>query len=156
MLYKVYRYHHWDAVLHEFGLAPVEVIHSTFVPTSTDSESGGTGESFEHKRFKLFIADNPSILGLPFSLAPGEIEFTFGSADAIDILFKNQAEWVGVEVKSKRSEILDIQRGLFQCVKYLALIDATQRAQVKSRIFNSLNSPTSGGRSRCIDINNEL
>jgi len=48
-----------------------------------------------------------------------------------------------VEVKSKKSSIEDIERGLFQCVKYGALIEATQMSeQLKpnSRIILALES----------------
>lgn len=40
-------------------------------------------------------------------------------------------DWVGVEVKSKLSNIQDIIRGLFQCVKYRALIEAYQAIQMR-------------------------
>ena len=48
------------------------------------------------------------------------------SGDTIDVLFRNGLDWIAVEVKSSLSNSLDITRGLFQCVKYRAVIEAVQ------------------------------
>lgn len=130
MLAKVYTYPRWDAVLREFGLAPAtSVLQAQLSRTLQHGAPGGSGESPEHERLKNFVANNPSILGLPDSVAPGDKEFVFGSADVIDVLFKHESEWIGVEVKPAKSDLADLERGLFQCVKYHALIEATQRVQ---------------------------
>ena len=55
------------------------------------------------------------------------MEHPFASGDRLDVLFKNGSEWVGVEVKGPASDDLDLKRGLFQCVKYQALLEAEQR-----------------------------
>lgn len=57
----------------------------------------------------------------------GETEYAFLSADKIDVLFKSSSMWIGVEVKGVRSDDADLMRGIFQCVKYRALIEAAQR-----------------------------
>jgi len=87
------------------------------------------GESDEHRNLKEYIAHHPRLVGLPHSCAPGNVEFIFGSADAIDVIFQHRNLWVGVEVKSVRSTTADISRGLFQSIKYGALLEATLMAQ---------------------------
>lgn len=57
------------------------------------------------------------------------IEYAFPSGDEIDVMFKYQDQWIGVEVKGAASEDVDIMRGIFQCVKYQALIEADQKFQ---------------------------
>ena len=80
-------------------------------------------ESPAHKELKEYVADNPGLLNLPDD-AKVDIEFVFGSMDKVDVLFQTEREWVGVEVKSRVSHDDDIRRGLFQCVKYEALMKA--------------------------------
>lgn len=55
------------------------------------------------------------------------IEYSFLSSDQIDVLFKYDGEWVGTEVKSINSAESDILRGIFQCLKYRALVEAEQK-----------------------------
>jgi hypothetical protein len=56
----------------------------------------------------------------------GKTEHRLASGDCVDVVFQNDDGWLAVEVKSKLSPIADIVRGMFQCVKYRAVIDAQQ------------------------------
>lgn len=47
----------------------------------------------------------------------------------MDVLFQVGDDWHAVEVKSAVSSIPDIVRGLFQCVKYRAVIEAYQATE---------------------------
>jgi hypothetical protein len=124
MLRKVFAFDRWEDVLRHFGMRPVAVV----VPPlpSHPIYDGAGGESKEHRELKEFVASHPAAIGLPRSSRLGELEFMFGSADAVDVLFQHRGEWVGVEVKSRRSATPDVARGLYQCVKYRALLEATQ------------------------------
>ena len=51
------------------------------------------------------------------------------SGDTVDVLFGEQDEWVAAEVKSKLSPEADIVRGIFQCIKYRAVIEAYQASK---------------------------
>ena len=55
------------------------------------------------------------------------MEHFFDSGDKVDVFFKTSNEWIAVEVKSKNSGSEDVKRGLFQCVKYKAVMDAEVR-----------------------------
>ncbi|WP_158665356.1 hypothetical protein [Sinorhizobium fredii] len=46
------------------------------------------------------------------------------SGDKIDVLFDAPGRLVAVEVKSSISNDVDLTRGLFQCVKYRAVMEA--------------------------------
>lgn len=84
--------------------------------------SGGFGgEGEEHKALKNFIASNPSVLKHKI-ISKGETEHILLSGDRLDVFFK--AENVAVEVKPKFSPEDDVTRGIFQCVKYKAVLEA--------------------------------
>ncbi|MCB9295539.1 MAG: hypothetical protein H6559_20800 [Lewinellaceae bacterium] len=48
------------------------------------------------------------------------------SKDKIDVLFKGKFNWIGIEVKSKKSSPEDVLRGIFQVIKYQSLLKAEQ------------------------------
>ena len=137
-LQEIYNYPNWDCVLDQLGLEPIP-------PTTKEDlldagTFGGGGESKEHKLFKEYIASNPQILGL-FGIDKVETEVVLASADRIDVVFYKGDLTVGIEVKSMISPRMDIIRGLFQCVKYRHLIEATQIVENKypnSRVILAL------------------
>ncbi len=119
-------------VLAHFGLQP-EKLPPLPVPARAsvpDSLGQGAGESEDHKRLKEFVARNPEIIGLK-GFPKGAVEHTFPSADAIDIVFRTGKRWIGVEVKGLNSGELYVGRGLYQCVKYSALMEACLKAEQK-------------------------
>lgn len=128
-LRDVFDFNQWDRVLNEFGLAPFQKDFS--ITNSRVFGYGGGGESKEHKEFKEFVSKNPQLIGFPIRISPGKIEFELPSTDAVDILFANGSELIGVEVKSRISDRNDIIRGIFQCIKYKALIEAMQIVKQK-------------------------
>ena len=123
-LRDVFYFDQWHEVLDEFGLAPY--LKNFSIENSKIFGYGGGGESKEHKEFKEFVSKNPQLIGLPIRISPGKIEFELPSTDAVDILFANGSELIGVEVKSRISDRNDIIRGIYQCIKYKALIEAMQ------------------------------
>jgi hypothetical protein len=90
------------------------------------SSYGGGGEGYEHKRLKEYVAKNPVAVGLSAHIKEGETEFKISSGDSIDVYFQNKKDWIGVEVKSLISSEADLTRGLFQCIKYKAVMEAMQ------------------------------
>lgn len=121
---KIYAFKNWDWVIEELGLSPVKLDINSALKEAKKGRKGGEGE--QHKRFKKFILNNPSVLGLGNSSLIGEEEYPLPSSDRIDIVFSNKGLKIGIEVKSQISNMADILRGLFQCVKYKHLIEAEQ------------------------------
>ena len=119
---KVFSYPKWLEVLEELGLSPTEPLNPQFEQL-TDHPSS-TRESEAHKRFKNYIAHHPGTVGLKKSLAPGETECKLPSGDTPDVLFQNARCRMAVEVKSYISDEADLKRGIFQCVKYRAILRA--------------------------------
>jgi len=87
------------------------------------------GESEQHKVLKEYVAENPSVVGLPMDNKKGETEYLFKSGDKIDVLFRTRGSLLGVEVKSilSKDNFEDLERGIYQVVKYRALLQAEQK-----------------------------
>jgi hypothetical protein len=124
-LVKIFAFRKWDWVLSELKLIPLKYDLSELI-SSLGQKKGSGGESEAHKKFKEYISNNPSVIGLNNKLLKGKIEVKLPSADQLDVLFVTKKTKIGVEVKSIISDTTDIYRGLFQCVKYKCLIEAEQ------------------------------
>lgn len=122
--YEVYAYPYWRDVLEACELTPASGGASDIVEKAKTGKSGGGGEGEEHRALKEYVAANPSVVGLPSNLSPGRTEALLPSGDKIDVLFNAQKRLVAVEVKSNISNDVDLARGLFQCVKYRAVMEA--------------------------------
>lgn len=118
---SVFSYPRWLDVLEACELSPAEPLNPRLEPEDHRSR---TRESEAHKRLKNYIARYPGAVGLKKSLAPGETEYTLPSGDIPDVLFQSARCRIAVEVKSRISNEDDLRRGLFQCVKYRAILIA--------------------------------
>ena len=125
MLQDVFTFSDWDQVLDTFGLPPAPVVELT--PADEISVHGGGGEGAEHKRLKEVVSVNPQWIGLPNSLSPGKVEASLYSGDSLDVLFADSNRRIAVEVKGASAPVGEVIRGLFQCVKYEAVLDAEAR-----------------------------
>ena len=52
------------------------------------------------------------------------LERRLPSGDSLDVSFESSQRWTAVEVKSAKSDKADYARGVFQCVKYEAVMEA--------------------------------
>jgi hypothetical protein len=113
----------WNAVLQQLDLPEVQ-------PESTVAarRRGATGESPAHKALKEFVKLNPNLVGVEAG-AQVFTEYALPSLDTVDVLFKAPMCWTGVEVKSAVSEgmVGDYERGIYQTVKYEAILRAMQQ-----------------------------
>jgi len=126
VLARVFAYDKWDFVLRELGLEAVSIPETVTQEVLNSVSSGrvGGGEGNEHKKLKRHIRKHPESVGIKFRSLKAETEKGLPSGDSMDVSFENGRHWIGVEVKSKISNDGDIQRGLYQCVKYQAVMDA--------------------------------
>lgn len=140
----VFSYEHWDQVLEEYNFEQIDVgiIHND---TSSDDidppQRGGwssEGESKEHKKLKEYIANHPSAVGLPRKSKNGITEYQFSSGDKADVVFQLKANSIAVEVKSIISNNADLNRGIFQAVKYQSLLRAEQKATLSPPIARAV------------------
>lgn len=137
---KVFGYRGWGRVLKRLDLeigdaAPIDDID--LGPVKRISGRGG-GESPEHKALKLYLADRPRLFGLPERTTLAETEHVLPSGDKIDILFTTGRKRVAVEAKSLRSAEDDLLRGVFQCIKYEAVMRAESLWQSGAQTCSSM------------------
>ena len=79
---------------------------------------GGEGEY--HKSLRLWVKANPQRVRRSFAGARSETEFNLNSGDRVDAVYHLPSQTVVVEVKSRISNLVDLRRGAFQCIKYQA------------------------------------
>ncbi|NCN83245.1 MAG: hypothetical protein GW909_00025 [Sphingomonadales bacterium] len=120
----IFAYPYWDDVLEAFGLENSSPQESELIEEAKHDAGAGGGEGPEHLALKHHVRDNPTLVGLPITFPVGTEEEPLPSGDRIDVLFKSAKLLLGVEVKSRISNDVDLIRGLFQCVKYRAVMDA--------------------------------
>lgn len=129
-LAKVFAYPRWREVLEALKLPPPPAAVSDTLLKAAGGRRGGESEA--HRRLKHFVLTHPEALELTAGL-PGEAEQPLASGDCLDVSFPGGSEWIGVEVKSRISDEADILRGIFQCVKYRAVMEAMQIAAGRAR-----------------------
>lgn len=113
----------WLDILKRLGIPAIDAGDSGLAMPSKGWGSGGESEA--HKALKAFAASKPERFGADASFTAME-EYALRSGDEIDVFFKSPDKWVGVEVKSRVSDALlsDYQRGIYQVVKYAAVLRA--------------------------------
>lgn len=108
----------WNDVLIKLGLPKITM-------QKTPSGFGGGGESEKHKDLKEYVRQHPEIVGAA-SDWQSFVEYPLPSLDEIDVVFKCADTCIAVEVKSSVSNAFlpDYERGLYQTIKYGALLNA--------------------------------
>ena len=91
------------------------------------ADYGGGGESASHEALKQYVATHPLSIGIEVDVLETIVEYRLPSGDEIDVLFRLPGRCVAVEVKSNISPEKDLARGVFQCIKYEALLKAVSR-----------------------------
>jgi predicted secreted protein len=128
MLREVYRYKKWDEVLKASGLQPTPAPFEAFPMDDRQYSRRGSGEGEAHQKLKEAVAVHPEWLGLPRAFAPGQTEVVLRSGDRVDVVFANARQRIAVEVKAVDAPEQDLIRGIFQCVKYAAVLEAEASA----------------------------
>lgn len=86
-------------------------------------------ESNEHKALKLWACEHPRRFSYKAKGTTSRVEFPLRSGDRVDAVHQDDESITLIEVKSRRSGEDDIERGVYQCVKYTAVYKAMQRGE---------------------------
>ena len=114
----------WSWVLKELGLKPANVTTADKIEKIKKGVYGSGGEGKEHKALKEFIAKHPESIGIK-GVKLTQTEHGLLSGDSLDVYFEcRKKQHYAIEVKPKASPEGDIIRGVYQCVKYKAVMDA--------------------------------
>ncbi len=118
------KYPYWDWVLDKLNLKPAKIFTVEELYNLSNHHYGSEGEGAEHKAIKEFICHNPNSIGVK-DVYKAEMEYNLPSGDRLDVYFElKNGNRVAIEVKPSNSPDEDITRGIFQCVKYKAILDA--------------------------------
>jgi hypothetical protein len=124
---EIFDFSHWAEVLNAYGLKETERTTNVLAhpPRRRPNPSGWhTGpESEAHKTLKRSIAENPQLVKLPKG-QKGKEEHRLWSGDEVDVYFAESS--TAVEVKTHNAHFDELHRGIFQCVKYRAVLRAQQ------------------------------
>ncbi len=123
----------WEKVLSKLNIEPTKPSESEIEkPRIKIYNPYGSEGSPEHVALRDYVANTPESIGLDGNLV-GIPEYPLKSGDKIDVVFETEDEIIGVEVKSIRSGVDDIQRGLYQCIKYEAVLKAESQVNKVSK-----------------------
>ncbi len=111
-------------VLDVLGLELPTLLDSSMVKKTRERTRGYTGgESLAHKNLKKFIASHPEEIDIS-DWCQVDTEHILVSGDRLDVIVRTPTSTWAIEVKSNISDEQDILRGIFQCVKYKAVLEA--------------------------------
>ncbi len=130
----VFKYPKWRDVLRHFNLPEVETAFADLHERAAKSGRGGP-ESQRHIDLKNEIAQKPWLAGLKFPPG-GTVERPIPSGDELDVCFESNDALAGVEVKSLTSDEADLARGLYQAVKYEAVLTKWVAFQRKRQLVS--------------------
>lgn len=126
----VYAYPHWDCVFAHFGNQPLAP-ETTPIPQGpivlpAMPNHAGAVESDLHKALKRHVADNTLLVSAYGRFPKGVNEHPLRSGDRHDVFFHNASAMLAVEVNPADAPEPEIIRGVFQVVKYRAVLKAEQ------------------------------
>lgn len=130
----VFHYGKWDQVAAALGVARLEPTHGAMEADQGDVlplptvQRGSAPESLEHQSLKLWVRENPEELADFGEFKLGRNEAVLSSGDRLDVLFDNGKHRLAVEVKTSKCSEDELMRGVYQCVKYRAILRAEQLA----------------------------
>ena len=121
---------------------PLMVEPVTFPGIEIDDGGSPTGyssvaESDEHRALRLWAQAN----SLPFigqEGAGGETEWPLPSGDRVDAVHDTADGLWLIEAKSRRSGDLDLERGIYQCIKYRAVAKALHENKGQTRPIHAV------------------
>lgn len=126
---RAVNYTKWNWVLDQLGLQPTKIFTEKELEQLGTHYGGGEGE--EHKALKKYICQHPKCLNYK-DVVFAETEHPLPSGDSLDVYFElSDGKHVAIEVKPSIAPDQDICRGVFQCVKYNAVMDALRKIECK-------------------------
>lgn len=124
---QVYAFSDWDEVYRN--------VYGRQIPRPTKARNqsgkekdgiqyGRTGEGKNHRNLRRWVLDNPGVVMPRFNVIEARTEVELLSGDRVDDVYYGKSRTVAIEVKSRDSNEADIERGLYQCVKYRSVLRA--------------------------------
>jgi hypothetical protein len=132
---RVFAFPDWLAVAKQLGIAsniPARKREDGEPIPPPDHKHFSTGpESQAHKDLKAWVTKNPSFFTKYGPFHSAATEQRLSSGDRLDVFFESKHRQLAVEVKAKDASEAEVQRGVYQCIKYRATLQAMQQAASK-------------------------
>ncbi len=112
----------WYKLLDVLGIRNNRINEKIITAKAKYNPFGSEG-SPEHRALIRYILENPQTIGI-LENVEAYPEYPLKSGDKIDIFFDSDHTMYAVEIKSRRSGKDDLERGLYQCIKYKKILEA--------------------------------
>ena len=123
---EVYQFRDWDVLYAKlFGNYVPDPYFAPPVEDRRIPRAGGEGAN--HKALRLWVMRHPEWIGRRYGSATVETEKELLSGDRVDVTYSTENELLAIEVKSRDSNWQDLRRGIFQCIKYRAVLKAQEQ-----------------------------
>ena len=119
----VYAFPDWDRVYADAFGHRLPAFASSQGTERDGIESTRGGEGRNHRKLRLWIRDNPGQVRRNYANLRTDTEVVLASEDRVDVVYYGPTT-VALEVKSLDSDYADLRRGIFQCIKYRAVMQA--------------------------------
>jgi hypothetical protein len=110
------------------GLKPLSDLDSDDSALAKFAAQSGVqkGKSLEHIQMQDCIRSNPRLVlpNLQGDVESSSCEYLFWSLDRADVVAKTSEEWIGFEVKPSTAPFEELKKGIYQVMKYRALLAA--------------------------------
>lgn len=127
----VFDYGHWYEVLEALEVEPITLDEDGELSSKAAQGYGG-GESEEHLKLKEHVHRHPELV-TRYAITFSTMEYPLPSADIVDVYLETRNYVYGIEVKGIKSSEADILRGIYQCVKYRAVLEAKELVEATHR-----------------------
>ena len=132
---EAHRYDGWEVLYEQlFGA----YVPDPFYAPRKRTGGGGGGEGPKHKALRKWVWKHPESIHKRFRNVDSETEVDLLSGDRVDVVYWAPREVVVIEVKSRISDFDDFQRGVYQCVKYRAVMEAQEKEDTSGRRVRAL------------------
>lgn len=100
--------------------------------------TGSRPEGKQHKALKAYVACHPELVRSQGAFPVGKNEVLISSGDRLDVLFQKGKRKLAVEVKPEGASESEMARGVFQCIKYRAVLRAHQAARLEPQMADAM------------------
>ena len=99
---------------------------------------GGGGEGPNHRALREWVWKHPECIDKRLRHVDSKTEVDLLSGDRVDVVYRDKSEVIAIEIKSRDSNWPDLQRGIYQCVKYRAVMEADEKEEKSGRRVRTL------------------
>ena len=141
---RVYGYTRWNEVYRLAYSRRLPAANVDLAGKERDGTGRGGGEGANHKALRLKVMREPGLVRRGLRPEYTETEYELLSGDRVDVVSRAKGGTVAIEVKSRDSDWNDLRRGVYQCVKYRAVLaaeDIRQEPKVESWLVTEKDLP---------------